>query len=335
MPARESAPRSARPRVGFVGPEFAVAAVRERLGDAFETVAIPVDADALRAALPDLDGLVEATTRLPVDADALRSAPRLRIVSVAGTGANHVDRATAATCNVVVRTLVEDRELLAELTPTAEHTWGLLLALARQTAPASRHVTSGGWERERFPGQLLQGRRLGIVGLGRLGRRVARYGAAFGMHVAAHDPSLAEDVWPADVERRTLEELFASSDVITIHVPLDASTVGLIDATLLGRLPDGAILVNTSRGAIVDEQALLAALKSGRLSGAALDVLGEEPPGVDHPLVAFARDDDRLLLTPHLGGFVPEVVVRVCVHAAGKVADLLAPNGHTDEGGLR
>jgi phosphoglycerate dehydrogenase-like enzyme len=324
MPAPEHAGGRTRPRVGFVGPAFAVEAVRDRLGDAFETVAIPVDGAELRAALPDLDGLIEATTRLPVDADALASAPRLRIVSVAGTGANHVDRVTAAARGITVRSLAEDRELLAELTPTAEHTWGLVLALARRTVPASRHVASGRWERERFPGQLLHGRRLGIVGLGRLGRWVARYGAAFGMHVSAHDPSVDEDAWPDGIGRVTLAELFASSDVVSVHVPLDASTVGLVDASLLALLPDGAILVNTSRGAIVDEAALLHALRTGRLGGAALDVLAEEPPSADHPLVAFAREDDRLLITPHLGGFVPDIVVRVCVHAAGKVADLLA-----------
>ena len=335
MTASEHAAGRTRPRVGFVGPAFAVDAVRERLGDAFETVAIPVDADALRTALPDLDGLIEATTRLPVDAEALMSAPRLRIVSVAGTGANHVDRVTAAARDVAVRSLVEDRELLADLTPTAEHTWGLVLALARRTVPASRHVIAGGWERERFPGQLLHGRRLGIVGLGRLGRWVARYGDAFGMHVAAHDPSVDEDAWPEGIDRVALAELFASSDVVSVHVPLDASTVGLIDASLLALLPDGAILVNTSRGAIVDEAALLHALGTGRLGGAALDVLSEEPPGEDHPLVAFARDDDRLLITPHLGGFVPEVVVRVCVHAAGKVADLLESLERRDSGGVR
>lgn len=323
MTAPEHPAGRTRPRVGFVGPAFAVQAVRERLGDAFEMVAIPVDVDALRAALPDLDALIEATTRLPVDAEALASAPRLRIVSVAGTGANHVDRVSAAARDVAVRSLVEDRELLADLTPTAEHTWGLVLALARRTVSASRHVTAGGWERERFPGQLLHGRRLGIVGLGRLGRWVARYGEAFGMHVSAHDPSIDEDAWPEGIDRVTLDELFASSDVVSVHVPLDASTLGLIDASLLARLRDGAILVNTSRGAIVDEAALLQALVTGRLGGAALDVLSEEPPGADHPLVAFARGDDRLLITPHLGGFVPEVVVRVCVHAAGKVADLL------------
>jgi phosphoglycerate dehydrogenase-like enzyme len=313
-----------RPRVGFVGPRFADAAVTDVLEPTCEVVLLPIDADAVRAALPDLDGLVEATTRLPLDAGSIAAAPRLRIISVAGTGANHVDRVAAAERGVVVRTLVEDAELLAQLTPTAEHTWGLVLALVRGTVPAAAHVHAGGWERERFPGTVLHGRRLGIIGLGRLGRWIARYGEAFGMDVVAHDPGpQAAARWPDHVRHVDLDVLFATSDVISVHVPLTAATSGLVSSELLSQVRPGTVLVNTSRGAVVDEQALLTALETGRLAGAALDVLCDEPPTIDDPLVAFARRDPRLLITPHLGGFVPDIVTRVCVHAAHKVVDHL------------
>jgi len=307
-----------RPRVGFVGPELAFAAVRSSLGDDIEAVLIPVDHDALRAAVTDLDGLVEATTRLPIDEGLLAAAPRLRIISVAGTGSAHIDLDAAARHGVEVRTLVEDRELLEELDPTAEHTWGLVLACARRSLEAATHVLEGGWERERFPGLLLNGSRLGIVGLGRLGRKVAAYGRAFGMDVVAHD--IERDArWPDHVTPVDLEDLFATSRVVSIHVPLDPSTTGLVSRELLSLMQPDAILVNTSRGAVIDEQALADLLTQRRIGGAALDVLGAEPPSDDHPLLALARHDHRLLITPHLGGFVPEVLRRVCGHAATKV----------------
>jgi len=306
------------PRVGFVGPELALDTVVSALGSDIETVLVPIDATALRDAVGDLDGLVEATTRLPIDAALLAAAPRLRIVSVAGTGTAHIDLAAAQQQGVEVRSLVEDRALLEELDPTAEHTWGLVLACARRTHAAATHVLDGAWERERFPGLLLSGGRLGVVGLGRLGRKVAGYGRAFGMDVVAHDPH-RDERWPDHVTEVDLEELFATSLVITLHVPLDTTTTGMIDEALLARMRPDAILVNTSRGAVIDESALADAVSRGAIAGAALDVLAEEPPAHDHPLVMLARRDPRLLITPHLGGFVPEVLRRVCAHAATKV----------------
>lgn len=307
-----------RPRVGFVGPELALETVRDALGNCVDLVPVAVDAAALRAALPTLDGLVEATTRLSLDAAAFASAARLKVVSVAGTGDAHIDRDAAAAHGIVIRTLTEDPALLGTLEPTAEYTWALLLACARRIAEASEHVLAGGWERERFPGMLLSGRTLGILGLGRLGRKVARYGTAFGMHVIAQDHN--NHLAPPDfVTMVDLDTLFATADVITIHIPLNTSTRGLVDRRLIGLLRPGAILINTSRGAVLDEAALLDALRDRTIGGAALDVLTNEPPDPDDPLVTRARNDRRLLITPHLGGYTPEVLRIVCAHAATKV----------------
>jgi D-3-phosphoglycerate dehydrogenase len=318
---------AARPRVGYVGPPLALDAVIEALGADVDLVPIAVEEAALRAAVPTLDGLVEATTRLPLDAAVFASAPRLRIVSVAGTGDAHVDRAAAAAHGIEVRTLAEDRELLETLDPTAEHTWALLLACARRITEASTHVLDGGWERERFPGILLSGRRLGIVGLGRLGRKVARYGLAFGMDVIAFDP-VDDGRRPDGVTMVDLDTLFATSHVISVHVPLGETTLGFIGRRLLGTMRPDAILINTSRGAVLDEDALAEALEAGRIAGAALDVLTHEPPHASDRLVALARRDPRLLVTPHLGGFVPEVLRTACGHAATKVrAHLLGTDG--------
>lgn len=308
---------SERFQVGFVGPALAFDAVASALGSEIEAVRIDVDSAALRRAVPGLHGLVEATTRLAVGAALFDAAPRLRIVSVAGTGDAHIDRAAAKSRGITVRTLSEDRELLEALDPTAEHTWGLLLACARHLTVAAEHVTRGGWERERFPGKLLAGRRLGILGLGRLGRKVARYGAAFGMDIIAHDHT---DVpVPVGVRMVDLDTLFATADFLTIHVPLDDTTRGLVDRRLIRLMRPGAILVNTSRGAVIDEGALADALRISAIAGAALDVLTDEPPAVDNPLIELAQRDQRLLITPHLGGYVPDILRTVCAHAAAKV----------------
>ncbi len=309
---------SRRPRVGFIGPGFALDATSSALGKQIEVVYLPVDGNALKESIVQLDGLVEATARIPLDAKLFASALKLRIVSIAGTGSSHVDLEAAARAGVEVRTLFEDKELLEDFNPTAEHTWGLILACARRTHEAALHVLGGGWDRERFPGLSLRGARLGIVGLGRLGRKVAHYGHAFGMDVVAHDRH-RDERWPGHVTELGLEELFATSQIITIHLPLDASTAGLIGRPLLSGMRPDAVLVNTSRGAIIDEGSLADAISRGAIAGAALDVLDGEPPRKNHPLVMLAQENSRLLITPHLGGFVPETLRRACSHAAMKV----------------
>ena len=307
--------------VGYLGPDLALDVVRETLAGCAEVVEVPLDAAALAEAVRTLDGLVDASTRIPLTAAAIAQAPTLRIVSLASTGSSHVDAAAAEAAGISVRTLREDRDLLASLTPAAEHTWALVLACARRLPAAAAHVESGGWEREGFPGMMLNGRRLGIVGLGRIGGWVARYGAAFGMHVAAHDPQ-RED-WPDGVERIGLEELFATSDVITVHVHLDDATRGLVSRDLLERCGSDTIVVNTSRGGVVDDEALVALLREGRLGAVGLDVLVDEPPAPEGALLRAARELDRLIVTPHVGGFSPDAVRLVCRRAAEKVRDAL------------
>ncbi len=312
-------------RVGWLGPDLARDVAAEVLAGVAELVDVPLDADALAAALPDLDGVVDASTRIPVGAAALAAAPRLRILSLASTGSSHVDADAAAAHGVAVRTLREDRDLLADLTPAAEHTWALLLAVARRLPAAATHVRDGGWTREGFPGLMLRGRTLGVIGLGRIGGHVARYGAAFGMTVLAHDP-VRED-WPPEVRRVGLEELLAASDVVTVHVHLDDATRGLLGADALARCRPGAVLVNTSRGGIVDDAAAVALVRSGHLGGLGLDVLALEPPGPDHPVLAAARELDTVVVTPHVGGFSPDAVRLVVRRAAEKVRDALAAPG--------
>ena len=312
---------AAMARVGWLGPDLARDVAAEVLDGVAELVDVSLDADALAAALPDLDAVLDASTRVPMGPDALAAAPRLRIVSLASTGSSHVDAVAAAAGGVEVRTLREDRDLLADLTPAAEHTWALLLAVARRLPAAAAHARDGGWAREGFPGLMLRGRTLGVIGLGRIGGHVARYGAAFGMTVVAHDPVRTD--WPADVRRVELDELLAVADVVTVHVHLDDATRGLLDADALARCRPGAIVVNTSRGGVVDDAAAVALVRSGHLGGLGLDVLTLEPPGPDHPVLAAARELDTVVVTPHVGGFSPDAVRLVVRRAAEKIRTTL------------
>ncbi len=212
--------------------------------------------------------------------------------------------------------------MLRNITPAAELSWALLLGCARRLRAAVSHTRDGHWVREEFPGVMLNGKRLGLIGCGRIGSWMARYAQAFGMSVMGYDPHLAE--LPAGVERATLERVMAESDFISVHVHLSDETRGLVSAAMFVLVKPGAIFINTSRGAIADESALLAALELGRLAAAGSDVLEGEPDIAGHPLVAYARRRDNLLITPHCGGYSPDAVRLVCRHAAGKIREALA-----------
>jgi D-3-phosphoglycerate dehydrogenase len=211
---------------------------------------------------------------------------------------------------------------LRDITPAAELSWALLLACARRLPAAVAHVRAGHWVREEFPGIMLNGRILGLVGCGRIGGWMARYGRAFGMKVIGYDPELK--TFPDTIERATLEDVFEQADFISLHVHLTPQTEGMISAKLLARARSGLVLINTSRGQILDEAALLEGLLSGRIAAAGLDVLTGEPDIAEHPLVDYSRSHDNLLITPHCGGFSPDAVRFVCAHAARKIKTALS-----------
>lgn len=260
-----------------------------------------------------------------VDRDVIDAGVKLRAIVTATTGLDHIDVEYAHSRGVEVLSLQGEREFLDSISATAEHTWALLLALVRRVPAASRSVRAGGWDRDRFRGRTLCGLRLGLLGLGRIGCMVARYGLAFGMRVAAHDPQAG--AWPEGVERReALPDLLSSSDVLALHLPLKPETRGILGGRELALLPEGAVLVNTSRGELVDEAALVAALESGRLAGAAVDVIvGERDPEARarSPLLAWARTHDNVIVTPHLGGATREAMEATEVFMAKKLARVL------------
>jgi phosphoglycerate dehydrogenase-like enzyme len=240
--------------------------------------------------------------------EKLSRCTRLRAVGSPTTGTPHIDVDAARAKGVAVCSLRNEQAFLRDITPTAELAWGMLLALVRRIPWAHRDVLSGRWRPRDFglkTPRMLSAMSLGVVGLGRLGSLVARYGRAFGMTVRYYDPfqSVAEYM-----KCETLLDLARQSDVMSIHVHALPDTADLIDRSCIAAMPRGAFLVNTARGTVLDEAALLDALESGHLAGAALDTLkGEHLPGfadalATHPLVAFARAHDTLILTPHYGG---------------------------------
>jgi glyoxylate reductase len=260
-------------------------AALDRLRGAHDVVAwpdpVPPAPAQLRELAADADGLLCLLTDR-VDAALLDAAPRLRAVAVFAVGTDNVDLAAARARGVAVGSTPG---VLTEA--TADLAFALLLAAARRLPEAQRAVRDGQWrtwEPASWLGLELNGATLGIVGAGRIGRAVARRGAGFGMEVLTHRPV-------------ALEEVLERSDVVSLHVPLRPATRHLIDAAALARMKDTAILVNTARGAIVDQAALAAALHAGRLGAAALDVTDPEPPAPDDPLLRAPN----LLVAPHIG----------------------------------
>lgn len=304
-------------KIIYVGSDVGFRAMEDVLGGRSECEHVEAEPEALREALKKADALLDASMKVKITNAMVRDAAGLRIIACATTGTDHIERDELNRRSIAVRSLKEDRDVLMNLTPAAELSWALLMACARKLPAAFDHVKSGAWVRELFPGRMFRGRRIGIVGCGRIGGWMGRYARAFGMEVVGYDPHA--DPFPEGFIKLGLEELVRTSDFITIHVHLSDETRHLISEEIFRVIKPGAILINTSRGAVVDESAMLNVLESGRLGAAGLDVLEGEPEINDHPLVRYARTHDNLIITPHCGGFSPDAVAVVCAHSARKI----------------
>ena len=267
----------------------------------------------LAALLPVFDAvIVRSPTKLT--ADVIAAGKRLKIIGRSGVGVDNIDLAETVKRGIVVLNVPD-----ANTISTAEHTVGMILAIARRIAEADRSLRAGRWDRNTLDGVELYGKTLGLVGFGRVGREVARRMLAFSMRVIAVDPYVAADVARAvGVDLVDLDFLLRTSDVVSLHVALTSETTGLISKGEIDRMREGALLVNCSRGEVVDEKALLRGLETGRIGGLALDVFEHEPPG-RHPLF----DHPRTVFTPHLGAATREARVRVGIQIAESVAKAL------------
>lgn len=264
----------------------------EGLGAEVDFVPEHLLGDALVDRIGGADVVVAMRERTPVDADLLDRLPALRLLVTTGMKNASIDVAAAHARGVTVC------GTRSRPGPAAELTWALLLATMRSVPAADRAVRAGGWQDDLLPGTDLAGATLGVIGLGRLGQRVARVGLAFEMEVLAWSQHLDPEVARSHgVEPVSKEELLRRSDAVTLHLRLSERTRGVVGAAELALMKPTAVLVNTSRGPLVDESALLAALHAGAIGGAGLDVYDEEPLPGDHPL----RSAPRTVLTPHLG----------------------------------
>jgi D-3-phosphoglycerate dehydrogenase len=268
----------------------------------------------LRDALRDSAGLV-VRSETKVTSDLMDSAGALRVIGRAGVGVDNIDVPAATERGIVVMNAPDGNTIT-----TAEHTIALLIALARRIPQANSSLKSGRWERKTFIGVELQGKTLGVVGLGRIGRTVATRARAFGMKIVAFDPFIApEQARDAEIALAPLDELFATADFITVHTPLTPETRGVIGRDAFARMKKGVRIINCARGGLVDETALYDAIKSGIVAGAALDVFVEEPPAKDNPLLLL----DEVIATPHLGASTAEAQEGVAFTVAEQMRDYL------------
>jgi D-3-phosphoglycerate dehydrogenase len=259
------------------------------------------DREEIWRRIPEFDAYF-ASLAVRMDREMLEHATRLRVIASAATGRDHIDLDCAAERGIAILSLKDDTEFLSNITATAELAWGLLLATIRHLPWAFAAAKAGQWRTGgRYRGHQLSGKTLGILGYGRLGRILAQYGKAFRMRVLACD---IRDVTPEEgVTMVDFDTLLRESDVLSIHIHLQGNE-GLISKDAFDKMKPGAVLVNTSRGGIIDETAFIAALESGRLAGAGVDVItGEWDPDLSqHPLIRYANTHENLVISPHIGG---------------------------------
>jgi D-3-phosphoglycerate dehydrogenase / 2-oxoglutarate reductase len=316
-----------RPRLLITESRGFPPAALDRLREVADVTAADLDRSQLEHAIGGADPLW-VRLRHRIDDALLALAPSLRVIASPTTGLTHVDLDAAARRGIAIVSLRGETDFLKDIRATAEHTMGLMLSLVRHIPAAAAHVRGGGWDRDRFQGIELFGKTVAVIGYGRLGRIVARYLAAFGCRVLACDPH-AVDSDPG-VELVSLAEALAAADIVTLHVNFTEQSRQFFGAEQFRSMRIGSYFINTSRGELVDEEALLGTLQSGRLAGAALDVLCEEQSSgmAPHRLVQYAASHSNLLITPHIGGCAVEAMQKTEAFLCDRLLSFLASDVH-------
>ncbi|HXY18999.1 MAG TPA: hydroxyacid dehydrogenase [Gemmatimonadales bacterium] len=273
--------------------------------------------EVLEKALGDAVALV-VRSETKVTAAMIGKAPKLRVIARAGMGTDTIDVDEASRRKIPVLTAPG-----ANSNSVAEYTFALMLALARKVAPAAASLAAGKWDRKAFEGSELRGKTLGLLGLGRIGSRVASIAKGFGMTAVGYDPGItAEQAELLGLDLIPLDVLIQRADVLSLHVKLNASTRHMLDERRLSLVKKGVLIINTARGALIDDAALAKALQDGRVGGAALDVYDPEPLPADSVL----RTAPNVLLTPHLAASTVEAQARVATEIASALGDALLRN---------
>jgi len=264
---------------------------------------------------------------LAFDKSVLEKAKNLKVIATATTGLDHIDTNHAQSRSIAILSLKGENEFLDTITGTAELACGLMMDLLRFTPQAFDSVKNYEWDREKFRGRTLHGKTLGIVGMGRLGKWMARYGDAFGMNVIFCDPYVEKSPL-AGPKKVSFDELLERSDVISIHVPLNKETEGVFNRDVFLKMKNTVYVVNTSRGRVVNENDLLKALKRKEIAGYATDVLADELSFAEkglanHPLIEYAKENNNVIIVPHLGGMTHESRERTDIFIAEKLRKYL------------
>ena len=298
--------------------------INEALAAVGNFIDLPDDRDDVLLELHKCQAYM-ASAVIRIDEEFLAAAPNLKVIGSPHTGQDHLDISAIKARGIELFTITEERELLNSFSATSELTFGLLLSLVRNIPPAIEAAKAGDWARERLAGFQLLNKTIGIVGLGRLGTISARIAQGFGMRVLACDIEPRE---MAGVEIVDMDTLLRESDIVTLHLHLRPHTEGMIDADALAKMKPGSIILNSSRGRIINEVDLLAALESGHLGGAGLDVIDGEwltrEELLEHPLVKYAQKNDNLIIVPHIGGSTTESIYGARIFMANKLAAYLS-----------
>jgi D-3-phosphoglycerate dehydrogenase len=270
-------------------------------------------ADELKQVIGDYNCLI-VRSETQVTPELIELMKNMEVIGRAGSGVDNINVNTATRKGIIVMNTPGGNTV-----STAEHTMSLMLSLCRNIPQANISLRSGKWDRKSFKGTEVQGKTLGIVGLGKIGREVAVRARGFGMNPIGYDPLLSSDISSKiGIEVVDLDTLFSRSDIITVHVPLTKETEGMINDETLKKCKDGVKLVNCARGGILDEAAVLRGLESGKISGAAFDVYVKEPPEKDSPLI----NHPKIVCTPHLGASTEEAQEKVAIQIAEQIVEL-------------
>ncbi len=275
---------------------------------------IKLSPEELAEAMKDFDGLI-VRSETKVRNDLMDALPKLRVIGRAGVGVDNIDVKGATARGIVVMNAPDGNTIT-----TAEHTIALLVSMARNVPQAHALLQSGTWDKKKFVGVELNGKTLGVIGLGRIGRHVAKIAKGFGMNIFAFDPFVSEDqAKDLGFEVGSLDDVFANADFLTIHTPVTDETRNIIGRAAFAKMKKGVRIVNCARGGLVDENALLEAIENGTVAAAALDVFSTEPLPTDSPLL----NNPKIITTPHLGASTTEAQEGVALTVAEQMRDYL------------
>jgi len=282
----------------------------------------PSNKNELINLLKDVDVLVMRLSH-NIDRDVIYSSKTLKVIATNATGIDHIDEDAAKERKVKIISLRGEHDYLNNITASAEHTWALLLSLVRKIPQAVSSVKNGEWSRQSFMGMQLNGKKLGIIGCGRNGSKIAVYGEAFGMKVYINDRYRTN--LPGRYIAETIDYIFKNCDVVSINIPYTKNNIGIIDRKLIESMKTDAILLNTSRGQILDEEALMDSINNSKIGGAALDVVCNENNFKEHKskMIECAKINNKLLITPHIGGVTKESWEETEIFIAKKTLEYL------------